>query len=298
MCSIRTSTALPAFALLLSLLLIPLCTTNASADSLDEAQTLVLKSDAVFRSFMHDPNMGWFHENINSACGIFIVPQMLRGGFILGGSGGSGAFLSRDRVTKEWSYPAFYTMGSLSLGLQIGADASEIILLVMTERGLNAMLSTEFKIGGDISVAAGPIGRNAKAQTVDVLAFGRSMGIFGGVSIEGAVVTPRDRWNSAYYGRRVSPLDILVQHSVRNPQAEQLRKAMPDSGKQQYPYNYQNKEVPQSQYPQDYQKERIPQSQYPQDYQNNRMPQSQYPRQDYPNSEVQQYPPQDYYPSY
>ena len=89
------------------------------------------------------------------------------------------------------------------------------------------MLSTEFKLGADVAVAAGPVGASAKAQTVDVLAFGRSKGAFCGVSIEGAVISPRDKWNNDYYGSPVGPVDILIRGSVSNPQADQLRSAMP-----------------------------------------------------------------------
>ncbi len=118
-------------------------------------------------------------------------------------------------------------MGSVSFGFQIGADASEIILMIMTERGINAMLSTEFKLGGDISVAAGPVGLSARAQTVDILAFGRSRGLFGGISIEGAVIAPRNDWNRQYYNKPVEPIDILIKRTVKNSQADQLRKALP-----------------------------------------------------------------------
>jgi hypothetical protein len=127
-------------------------------------------------------------------------------------------------------------MGSLSFGLQAGADASELVLMIMTEQGLNAMLSTELKVGGDISVAAGPMGKNAKAQTADVLAFGRSKGVFGGISVEGAVITPRNDWNRAYYGGgMISPMDILMRRLVSNSQAEPLRAAMPGSRPQPLP---------------------------------------------------------------
>ena len=213
--------------LLVCIQALPLADARATdASDTADTQALVLKSDAVFRSFLADPNMSWFQDNVNRALGIFIVPQMLRGGFIIGGSGGSGVFLSRDPQTGVWSYPAFYTMGSVSIGLQIGADASEIVMMIMTEKGRDAMLSTEFKLGADVSVAAGPVGATAKAQTADVLAFGRSKGVFGGLSIEGAIIAPRSTWNHAFYGQTVEPVDILIQHSVSNPQADQLRKAM------------------------------------------------------------------------
>ena len=200
----------------------------SQASDFSKPDELVIKSEAVFKSFMVDPNMDWFRQNLHRAKGIFIVPQMVRGGLIIGGSGGSGALLAQDYKSGEWSYPAFYTMGSVSFGLQIGADVSEIILMVMTNKGLNAMLSTEFKLGSDISIAAGPVGASAKAQTTDVLAFGRSKGAFGGISVEGAVISPRYEWNTTFYGKEVRLVDILINQTVSNPAADDLRSALPE----------------------------------------------------------------------
>lgn len=207
--------------------LIVLTATAARAQDFSKPEELVLKGEAVFKSFMADPNMGWFRDNIGNAKGIFIVPQMLRGGFFIGGSGGSGALLAQDRKTGKWSYPAFYTMGSVSFGMQIGADSSEIILMVMTDKGMEAMLSTEFKLGGDVALAAGPVGASAKAQTVDILAYGRSKGAFVGIAIDGAVIAPRYEWNNSYYGKDVLLADILINQTVSNPQADNLRAALP-----------------------------------------------------------------------
>lgn len=200
---------------------------SSSAAGFSRPDELVVKSEFVFKNFMADPNMAWFRDNVGKAKGILIIPQMLRGGFIVGGSGGSGVLLARDEKTGKWSYPAFYTIGSISLGFQIGADASELIFMIMTDKGLNAMLTTGFKLGGDIAVAAGPVGGTAKVQIADVLAFGLSQGAYGGISVEGAVVAPRYAWNSSYYGRDVMPYDILIKQSVTNPQAESLRAALP-----------------------------------------------------------------------
>ncbi len=200
---------------------------SSSAAGFSRPDELVVKSEFVFKNFMADPNMAWFRDNISRAKGIFIVPQMLRGGFIIGGSGGSGVLLARDDKTGQWSYPAFYTIGSVSVGLQIGADASQLIFMIMTDKGLNAMLTTEFKLGGDIAVAAGPVGGSAKVQIADVLAFGLSQGAYGGISVEGAVIAPRYEWNSSYYGRAVTPFDILIKRSVTNPQADPLRAILP-----------------------------------------------------------------------
>lgn len=207
--------------------LIVLTATAARAQDFSKPDELVLKGEAVFKSFMADPSMGWFRDNVRKAKGIFIVPQMLRGGFFIGGSGGSGALLAQDRKTGKWSYPAFYTMGSVSFGMQIGADSSEIILMVMTDKGMEAMLSTEFKLGGDVSLAAGPVGASAKAQTVDILAYGRSKGAFVGIAIDGAVIAPRYEWNNSYYGKDVLLADILINQTVSNPQADNLRAVLP-----------------------------------------------------------------------
>ena len=188
---------------------------------------LVLKSEAVFKSFKADPQMEWFKDNVSKAKGIFIVPRMIRGGFIIGGSGGSGALMAKHRKTGKWSYPAFYTMGSVSFGLQIGGEASEILLLVMTDKGMDAMLSNEFKLGGDVALAAGPVGAGAKAQTADILAYGKAKGAYVGMSLEGAVIAPRYKWNNTYYGKEVTLVDILINQIETNPQADNLRAALP-----------------------------------------------------------------------
>ncbi len=205
---------------------------SASADDYSDTQALVDKSTVVFQTFQADPNMTWFRDNIHRAKAVFIVPQMLKAGFIFGGQGGSGALLARDLKTGDWSYPAFYTMGSVSFGLQAGGEASEIILMVMTDKGMDSMLTTDFKLGADATVAAGPVGTGVKAATTDVLAFARSKGIFAGISIEGAVIKPRDKWNAAYYGKPVSPADITIRHTVTNPHADKLRALVIEQGKQ------------------------------------------------------------------
>ncbi len=203
------------------------CCSLLYAEDFSKPDELVAKSTAVFKSFMADPEMEWFKNHLDRAKGVFIVPQLLRGGFFIGGSGGSGILMAQDAKSGKWSYPAFYTMGSISFGLQIGADASEVILLVMSDKGLDAMLSTEFKLGADAAVAAGPVGASAKAQTADILAYGRSKGAFMGLSLEGAVISVRDSWNREYYKKAVRPVEIVIQQSVVNSGADPLRQALP-----------------------------------------------------------------------
>ena len=214
-------------------LLLPLA--PARADYYGEPAELVDRATAVYKGFLADPNMEWFQNNVGRARGIFIVPQMLRGGFIIGGSGGRGVLLAQGAATAKWSGPAFYSMGSVSVGFQAGADASEIILLIMTDRGLNAMLSTDYKIGADVAVAAGPAGASAKAQTADILAFGRSQGLYGGVSVEGAAISPLDDWNRQYYGQPVQVFDILINQKWTNRQADPLRQMLPRPGRNAQP---------------------------------------------------------------
>jgi lipid-binding SYLF domain-containing protein len=191
-------------------------------DSSDDPAALVSDADATLSNFLRDPEMTWFHDNLPDARGVLIVPTFLRAGFIFGGAGGNGTLLVRNSA-NNWSYPAFYTVASGSVGFQAGAEVAEVILMIRSQRGADAMLSNSFKLGADASVAAGPVGAGAQVQTSDILAFSRSKGLYGGVSLDGSVITTRDAWNSTYYGRPVRPADILVSRNVSNAQADRLR---------------------------------------------------------------------------
>ncbi len=191
-----------------------------------DAEQLVEKARLTLESFMHDENLGAFRDLLKKAHGVMIAPDLLKGAFVLGVSGGNAVFLSRDEKSGHWSNPAFYTIGGASFGLQIGGQASEVILLVMTERGISSLLANSIKLGGDAGLAAGPVGIGAAAATAnlsaDILSFSRSKGLFGGVSLEGAVVAVRAGLNDAFYGRQTSPADILVRREARNGFASRL----------------------------------------------------------------------------
>ena len=184
-------------------------TVPALADDATEANNLVEKARMSFNSFENAKEMGGFRDLMKKAKGIFISPSVLKGAFIVGASGGSGVFLARDNKTHKWFGPAFYTLGEASFGLQIGGSASEVVLLAMTDRGVTAFLSNNFKLGADGSIAVGPVGTGAAAATAnlsaDILSFSRSKGLFGGVSVDGAVVGVRGSLNNAYYGKKVKP---------------------------------------------------------------------------------------------
>lgn len=204
----------------------------AAASDQDRAQSLVDRARITLSDFMRDPNYVWLHNNIKHAKGVLIFPQIIKGGFIWGGSGGTGVFLARDGKKGDWSEPAFYTLGSLTFGLQIGGESAEVIMLAMTSRAVDSLLSSSLKLGADVSVALGPIGGGAKAQadipsvTGDFLTFAKSKGLYAGLNLEGAVIAVRDGMNTAYCGRDVKPADIVVRSDCSNRGANQLREAL------------------------------------------------------------------------
>ena len=209
-------------------LVLALAAPVSAADDATDAKQLVERAKLTIDSFAADKVMGApVKKFLKNAKGAFIAPQVLRGAFIVGVSGGSGVLVVRDAKTDAWNGPAFYTMGEASFGLQAGGDASEVVLLIMTDRGVNAMLSTSVKLGADASVAAGPVGGGAEASTAnisaDILTFTRAKGLYGGASLDGAVVATRGGLNEAFYGRKdLKPTDILISKTVTNSAAYPL----------------------------------------------------------------------------
>lgn len=180
-----------------------------------------------FRNFMADKDMGWLHKNLKNAKAVLIIPNLLKAGFVWGGSGGNGVLVVRDEKTGEWSQPAFYSIGSVTFGLQIGGESAEVIMVVRTQKALDALYTTEFKLGGDTSIAAGPVGAGAKlAVKTDIVSFAKSKGLFAGLNLEGSMLKVSDDSNKAYYGQAVSPLDIIVRKTVSNPDADKLRETL------------------------------------------------------------------------
>jgi lipid-binding SYLF domain-containing protein len=197
------------------------------ADDAQDARQMVEKARLAFENFMADKDLGpSVRSLVKRAKGVLIYPQVLKGAFIFGASGGSGAMLAYDDKTGKWGGPAFYTIGEASFGLQIGGEASEVILVALTDRGVASLLSTSAKLGADVGIAVGPVGAGAEAATAnlsaDLVSYSRSKGLYAGISLEGAVVAVRGGLNKAYYGKEVTPTAILVQREVTNPQAAGL----------------------------------------------------------------------------
>ena len=198
----------------------------AVAKDEEDGQAIVDKARITLGEFMRDKNYEWLQQNIAKAKGVLIYPQVVKAGFVWGGSGGTGVLLVKDAKTGEWSQPAFYTMGSVSWGLQIGGEVAEVILLVNSQKGADSLLSNKFKLGADVSVALGPVGAGAKAEFADFYSFSKSKGAFAGMSLSGSVIDVRSGLNKAYYGKESTPVDILVKGAVSNKGADALREEL------------------------------------------------------------------------
>jgi lipid-binding SYLF domain-containing protein len=187
----------------------------ASPKTHDDARATAESAQTTLNDFMRDPQMTWLQRNISKAKAVLVSPRIWQAGFIVGGSGGN--CVVSGRSTHGWTGPAFYKLGTGSVGLQAGAEATEMVALIMTDKAFNSLLSTSFKLGGDVSIAAGPVGAGAGAEvTADMVIFTRNKGLYGGLNVSGMVVSVDDKGNDAYYGRAASPVDILVKHSVSN----------------------------------------------------------------------------------
>lgn len=177
----------------------------------------VRSAEQTLANFQSDPEMRWFRENLDRAKAVIVSPRVTRAAFVVGGAGGEALVLARAD-DGSWRGPAFYNLGVGSLGLQIGADVSEVVILVMSEKALNSLLSRSFKLGGDATITAGPVGAGTGATpNADMVAFVRSRGAYVGLSLDGAVLSPDDGANQAFYGRAVTPVDILVRGTAGSP---------------------------------------------------------------------------------
>jgi lipid-binding SYLF domain-containing protein len=210
----------------LSLFLVP------AAHAQSEPEVLIGKAQTTFSNFVRDPDMTWIQKNLRRAKGVLITPEIVKVGFIFGGSGGRALLIAHDTATNEWRGPAFYTLATASVGFQAGVAVSENVTLVMTDKGMNSLLAPSVKLGGDASVAAGPVGAGAASDvTTDFVSFSRSKGVYGGLNLDGTVISVNNDWNKTYYGKDVLPPDILVRGNVKSDKANALVAAVRDAAK-------------------------------------------------------------------
>src|SRR5208282_2149536 len=208
----------------LAVLLLFATTQGVAIAQRSDQQELVDAADQSLSNLLRDPNMSWLQYNFDRAKAVMIAPVLVKAGFIFGGSGGRAVTVARDPTTGKWSGPAFYTLATASFGFQAGISVSEVVTLVMTEKGLNSLLSPSVKLGGDASIAAGPVGAGAKSDIVaDFISFSRAKGIYGGVNLDGTVIAIANDWNGWYYGKDgILPPDILIRTAVHNDGANKL----------------------------------------------------------------------------
>ncbi|HLJ15646.1 MAG TPA: lipid-binding SYLF domain-containing protein [Bryobacteraceae bacterium] len=172
---------------------------------------------------------------------VVVIPSVLKAAFIVGGTYGRGALVCRsgNAFSGSWGAPAMMVLEGGSVGFQIGGEATDFVLLIMNDHGANSLLHSKVKLGGDVSAAAGPVGRTAEANTdaylrSEILTYSRARGLFAGVSLEGASLRPDEEGNDALYGRRISASEIVLGPSPATPAAGQqldalLEKASPTS---------------------------------------------------------------------
>ena len=191
-----------AFALGLGLTLCLSATIAPAQKRMKDAERHASRAARVFDQIMSVRERGIPRELLDRAEAIAVFPGVVKAAFIIGGSGGQGV-ISR-RVSGGWSAPAFFNLGGGSLGLQIGAQKTDYVLLIMNEEGLKGLMEDKFEIGGEVSVAAGPVGRTASATTnvtldAGILSYSRSKGAFVGAALKGGVINPDNDLNEAVY---------------------------------------------------------------------------------------------------
>ncbi len=164
---------------------------------------------------------------LNKAHCVIVIPGMKKGAFMFGAKYGKGFLVCRGKRGIGWTAPGAVRIEGGSFGLQIGGSETDVIMLVMNEKGKKKLLASKFTVGGDASAAAGPLGRTAAAQTdaqmrAEILTYSRSRGVFAGISLDGATLRPADDDNAKLYGRRITNREIILRGVKPPPQAKRL----------------------------------------------------------------------------
>lgn len=193
--------------------------TPTAKDTQDEIEQTT-KAATIFREIMTAPDRAIPQRILDNADCIAVFPQVIKAAFGIGGRGGRGVVVCRN--ANGWSAPAFLNVGGASFGLQIGAEATDYVMLFMTPESARSLMETNVKLGGNVSVAAGPIGREAGAATdlklnSQILSYSRSKGLFAGAALEGAVIETANNDMRDVYGPNVTARDVLFGQSVTTP---------------------------------------------------------------------------------
>lgn len=194
----------------------------------NEQQRLVDRANLALEEFLDDRTFEVMRAYVQNAAAVMVFPELLKAALLVGAEGGNGVMLVRHETSRAWSNPAFFALFEGSFGLQIGGAATAVVLTIMNRPAIDKILTTQFKLGTDARVAAGPVGPGVGAGTTarfgeDIYSFARSRGLFAGLSLDGAAILPKREWNAAYYESEVSAARILRGEAGSNPGADALR---------------------------------------------------------------------------
>lgn len=201
--------------------------------SADQRATQVLGAAQMAFENMHkapDTVMDDFRTLFPKAQGVVIFPGLLKGGFVVAAEGGNGVLLAKD-AAGQWGQPAFYFLAAGSVGFQIGAQATDVVLLLFSQKAVASIIAHQGKLGADLGLTFGTVGAGVEASTTtnvgaDIIAFSQGMGAFAGGSLEAAALIKRNDLNEAFYGRPVTPEEIVLHGQAQSPAAEALRAAL------------------------------------------------------------------------
>ena len=196
----------------------------ASAQDLNKEQRRLESSGVVLQEVLNIPD-NIPHDLLEKAECVIVFPSLMKAAFVVGAQYGRGAMVCRtgEKFRGPWGAPAMYALEGGSFGFQIGAEATDLVLLVMNDRGMESILSSKVKLGADASVAGGPVGRDASADTdawmrAEILSYSRSRGLFAGVSVEGTTLRPDDDANEQIYGHAITAKNIVRGEKVVVPE--------------------------------------------------------------------------------
>lgn len=186
----------------------------------------------VLADLRHDKEFGNAARLLRRAKAAMIVPKLLKGGFIIGGEGGNGVLMVQRH--NGWSAPAFYVLGAASFGLQAGLEQSELILLIMSQKGLEGVLRNEFKIGAQAGITLATLGSGVEGalsgpNVPDIVIWSSSTGLYGGLTLDGSVIRAQPNLDSEFYGRTLKPRDVLF-GNVSSPRTAPLQRDLATIG--------------------------------------------------------------------
>jgi SH3 domain-containing YSC84-like protein 1 len=198
---------------------------DPAARAASDEQSTVNHALGTLQDLEGDKEFGNAKQLLRRARAVLIAPRIFKAGFFFGGEGGQAVLMTRG--AHGWSDPAFYTVASASFGLQIGAQQSEMIMFIMSDRALHALMRDKFKIGANAGIAVATLGSTVEGATTanvgaDIVVWASSSGAYAGISLNGTLVQPNGKDNDRYYGRPVTVSDIVVSRRVRNPAAAPL----------------------------------------------------------------------------